>query len=271
MHHAAIRSDTGRAPPIEDAPRPAWLRNSILSFLILIFCMGLVAIPYAFDQPIAIWLNQAANKSASLDTLIVALDDDFTYSGVILIALLWYCWFNSTHAVDRARIAIGALLCFPIGMASRTIQHLLPTHPRPVFDTTITFTRPSILGEALNTWNSFPSDHATVFAGLVAVIWTVRPRLGMLAALWMAIVESARIYVGAHYPSDLIGGAALAAGLIWLAQAMPMAAIGQRVDAWRQSRPGLFHGLAFFVCYQIATLFHGARMTGSGLASIWVS
>jgi len=252
-------------------PHPYWLRNSVLSLVVLILCLGLVALPYAFDQPIALLMNKAVNRSDSLDILVKALDDDFTYSGVILIALLWSCWFDSPKPDDRARIAVGTLLCFPIGMVSRMVQHMLPTHPRPVFDTSVDFAQPWLVGDAINTWNSFPSDHATVFAGLVAVVWTVRPRLGMLAAVWMALVESARMYVGAHYPSDLIGGAALAAALIWLAQALPMAGIGRRIEDWRQTRPGLFYGLAFFVCYQIATLFHGARMTGSGLAKIWIS
>jgi undecaprenyl-diphosphatase len=249
----------------------SWPRNSVLAFVVLIVCAVLVAMPEAFDRPVAMWINQAANQSPTLDTIVVSLDRDFTYSGVLLIAILWFCWFDSAKADSRARLAIGTLLCFPIGIASRAVQKLAATHPRPYYDEAIDFVRPSIISDPLNTWNSFPSDHATVYAGLVIVIWTVRPRIGMVAASWLVVVELVRVYIGAHYPSDLIAGAALAATLLWIAQARPIVAVGHRVESWSRSRPGLFYGSAFLICYQIATLFHGIRTSVSELAKIWLA
>ncbi len=52
----------------------------------------------------------------------------------------------------------------------------------------------------------------------LVVLYVVAPRLGLLAAAWLTIVEFSRIYMGAHYPSDLMAGAALAATLVWASQ-----------------------------------------------------
>jgi len=249
----------------------SWARNSIAAFIVLILCIVLAKLPDAFDRPVAMWINQAVNVSPTLDQIVVTLDSDFTYSGIFLIAILWFCWFDRASADTRARLAVGTLLCFPIGMVSRAIQKLAATHTRPYYDSAIDFTRPSIMSEPFNTWNSFPSDHATVFAGLVIVIWIARPAIGVATGLWMVLVESVRVYIGAHYPSDLIAGAALAATVLWAAQAPPIVAVGYRIEGWARLRPGLFYGSAFLICYQIATLFHGFRTTVSELTKIWLA
>ena len=64
----------------------------------------------------------------------------------------------------------------------------------------------------LGTWKSFPSDHTLwsfvlVFAVLLfgARLW---PALLFLAAA--SIVALGRVYVGVHYPRDVVGGLALA-------------------------------------------------------------
>jgi membrane-associated phospholipid phosphatase len=58
---------------------------------------------------------------------------------------------------------------------------------------------------------SFPSDHATmagaVAAGLLLVSW----RLGLAAGAAAALMAFARVYIGAHYPQDVLAGLALGA------------------------------------------------------------
>lgn len=66
---------------------------------------------------------------------------------------------------------------------------------------------------------SFPSGHTTsaaAFYGLLAVwLWrTQHRRWAVLAGLWVLAVGVSRIYLGVHYPSDVL--AALALGVIWI-------------------------------------------------------
>ena len=66
---------------------------------------------------------------------------------------------------------------------------------------------------------SFPSDHAT---GAYAIAFAIllRHRNGGIVALILAsLVAASRVALGTHYPSDILGGAALgalAALLLWL-------------------------------------------------------
>lgn len=66
---------------------------------------------------------------------------------------------------------------------------------------------------------SFPSGHtmsAIAYYGLLALLFWRRERWGwaILAALWVPLVALSRVYLGAHYPSDVL--ASLALGTIWL-------------------------------------------------------
>lgn len=71
----------------------------------------------------------------------------------------------------------------------------------------------------------FPSGHtmgATLFYGVLALIvtywmrrWSRRVLIGWLAAFVIALIGASRIYLGAHYFTDVIG--AVAVGLAWLA------------------------------------------------------
>lgn len=61
---------------------------------------------------------------------------------------------------------------------------------------------------------SFPSNHATLAAGLAIGIALLRPRLAALALPLAAGVALARIAAGVHYPHDVAAGAVLGATLV---------------------------------------------------------
>jgi len=50
----------------------------------------------------------------------------------------------------------------------------------------------------------FPSDHAVMTGAVIAGLATVDRRLGVLAALAGGILAFSRIYIGAHYPHDVV-------------------------------------------------------------------
>ncbi len=224
---------------------------------------GLVYLPRLFDLPLTRLVNTWIYRSKTLNIVLYDLDAYATFTGVAFLAILWGCWFSARLQEEeevRSRMLAGVLVSIPAGVLSRFLQHGLPTHPRPFFDPALGF-HPAFLSsfEQLNTWNSFPSDHATVFAALVTVICMVRADLRKFVIPWFVVVEFARLYMGAHYPTDLLGGTALGALAVFTAQTAWIVDFCRRL-AWKaKDRPLLFYSLAFVVTYQIATLFVDVR------------
>jgi undecaprenyl-diphosphatase len=69
---------------------------------------------------------------------------------------------------------------------------------------------------------SFPSAHAADTAAAAAVVTWAAPALAPLAIAVVALVGVSRVYLGAHYPSDVVAGwvlgAAIGAALIAIAR-----------------------------------------------------
>lgn len=66
---------------------------------------------------------------------------------------------------------------------------------------------------------SFPSDHATAAFAIAVSIWLRNRKAGWLALALATILAVARVAVGVHYPTDVVGGALLgtaAALILWL-------------------------------------------------------
>jgi undecaprenyl-diphosphatase len=56
---------------------------------------------------------------------------------------------------------------------------------------------------------SFPSDHATGAFALAFGIWLYDRTVGTVLLVLAGVLAFARVYVGTHYPGDVVGGALL--------------------------------------------------------------
>ncbi len=62
---------------------------------------------------------------------------------------------------------------------------------------------------------SFPSGHMTFFFALALVIWYANRKWGWWFLALSALVGVARIYVGVHWPYDILGGALIGLACGW--------------------------------------------------------
>lgn len=61
---------------------------------------------------------------------------------------------------------------------------------------------------------SFPSNHATLAAGIAVGVAMLRPRLAAVALPLGLLVALTRVVAGVHYPHDVLAGAALGAAVV---------------------------------------------------------
>jgi membrane-associated phospholipid phosphatase len=63
---------------------------------------------------------------------------------------------------------------------------------------------------------SFPSGHATVAGAVIVGLWLTRDRLvAWLATLAGLLLAFGRVYVGVHYPGDVLAGLILGGLVVW--------------------------------------------------------
>lgn len=107
--------------------------------------------------------------------------------------------------VHRFRLAVTLLLLIPMKlMVERDILKSLVTHGRPG-----ALIPDAVLRDVPTAGLAFPSGHAVVLFGMVTLLSPYASRGQRAAALAIAVVAAtARIYLGAHTPLDVVGGAA---------------------------------------------------------------
>ncbi|WP_435974872.1 phosphatase PAP2 family protein [Streptomyces sp. Qhu_M48] len=85
---------------------------------------------------------------------------------------------------------------------------------------------------------SFVSDHATLAMALGVGVFVAHRRFG-LAAIGLALAEGfARVYMGVHYPTDVIGGFALGTAVALLLAPLALALLTPVVSAVARSGRG---------------------------------
>jgi undecaprenyl-diphosphatase len=124
--------------------------------------------------------------------------------GVVLFAILLLAsWWLARGAGDLR--AMSAALWAPIGalIAIGINQPLgnAVAEPRPY-----TVFPHALVLVARSTDFSFPSDHSVMAGAVAAGVLLARRLLGLLTAALAVLMAAARVYVGAHFPADVVAG-----------------------------------------------------------------
>jgi membrane-associated phospholipid phosphatase len=217
---------------MKNGKSPAGLVTGILLFTTMTLILGEISEDIINHEPLTVadaqlssWLHSHGTPSLTSAMFVATSFGSTATVTCIAVALgLYLLWRRRFYwlAAVATSVAGGALL-------NRLLKYAFH-RPRPHFDDPI----------LKLTSYSFPSGHtmmATVLYGVVAAYllaktpdWRWRVLIIMSASLLIALVGFSRIYLGAHYLSDVLG--AMAEGLAWLSLCLTVV-----YSIWRHQNP----------------------------------
>ena len=178
------------------------------------------------DVHLAQWLHERSRPMLTQCLLIVTnLHDPFVISPVAMLIALYFIWKKQWYAMWAVLIGIqGGML---LNLLAKQVFH----RARPSFENPLV---------TLTTY-SFPSGHvvaSTVFYGVLAALLISKSRscgrafyILLIALAMVVLVAFSRMYLGAHYLSDVLS--AFLEAIAWLAMCLT-AIQGYRV--WHEAK-----------------------------------
>lgn len=152
----------------------------------------------------------AARAPGFIDRLVA----DWTDYGLAVFAVLmlgawWYARGQSTGRMAQALLApVVVVLVYAVNDGIKSVVH----EQRPCQTLPGSYTIEACPGAG--DW-SFPSNHAVIAAAAATAVFLVHRALGWVAAVAALAMAASRVWVGVHYPHDVLVGLLLGIAVAW--------------------------------------------------------
>ncbi|MCS0600619.1 phosphatase PAP2 family protein [Streptomyces sp. LP11] len=157
----------------------------------------------------------------------------------MVLLILWCWWSVRRRGGEEAAPSVAALVWAPLAAGLAVLVNVpirgFVERPRPFVD----HQGLDVLVSGKTDF-SFVSDHATITMALGVGLFVAHRRFG-LAGIGLALLEGfCRVYMGVHYPTDVIGGFALGTAVVLLLSPLASALLTPLLRAVERSpRAGL--------------------------------
>lgn len=142
------------------------------------------------------FINERVSIYPLIDNVMIFFAEYVQYAFVLLLIMLW--WRNKKN--DRI-IVFQALFAFSLSYSVNRLIELFLYRERPF----ITHDIIQLVEHAAN--SSFPSDHASSALSIAITLMVVTFRYRYLWCLFAILIAFSRVWVGVHYPFDVLVGA----------------------------------------------------------------
>lgn len=221
-----------------------------------------------FDSGILYICHNLNSHFRLLGRIAAFVSENGLIKGGFIATLIWWLWFQDTPNQQLTREKILGTMIATIGaiFLARGLALLLPFRSRPLVNPEL-----GLLfdqgNKALGTWSSFPSDHAVLFFTLATGIWLISRLVGFIAFFHtIFIVCLPRIYLGLHYPTDVIAGAFLGIGIALLATRLDWRLrVARPLMKYANESPTWFYSGFFLLTFQISEMFESSRNVVKGV------
>jgi undecaprenyl-diphosphatase len=202
------------------------------------------------------WLNAYVGRSQTFDEAVRVITDWHFVRAAWLGCFIWWAWFGCRDEQGRVRLLSGLLAIFLVAAFSRVMQVTAYVHLRPfVTAHEFGFLIPRNVTPFLSARSSFPSDTATLYFAMAALVWCVSRKWGIAAFIWVALIAALpRVYLLYHWPSDILAAFALGTAAVFAAYRYPVPGL-EALVRFERVQPQIFYPLLFVLVYQMVDTF----------------
>ncbi|MEG0030672.1 phosphatase PAP2 family protein [Acinetobacter sp.] len=149
------------------------------------------------------WINASPEASNTSIHFAIFIANDLLYCMILLFA--WF-WLRGNY--DTKKQILKAFIFTSIAiLISQCISHVY-YHPRPF----VMEVGRTLIYHAPN--GSFPSDHMLIFSSIAfSYLFSAQRKLGIFLLIMAWLVAWSRVYLGVHFPLDMLGAFLLAFAL----------------------------------------------------------
>jgi membrane-associated phospholipid phosphatase len=179
-------------------------RSAVFYWLIAIAVAATaIAASFYFDDSARDWMMQHQNRGLRHFMRYVSLFGDWpSHTGFGLVAL-GIAWIRNSKKWTRIFLAMLIAMSL-VGVTGHVIKRAVP-RPRPSVDAQMHWGGPRFSSK----YHSFPSGHVGASTAFFGTLLLASRRLGLACLPIPVLIAFSRMYLGAHYLSDVVCAAAL--------------------------------------------------------------